>query len=212
MCPPLAPGQACELHQAFLLDIWHGHAALGADRLLALADSSPSSLDWLKAQGVENITGQRGRDLGERMFHAFADAFAAGSGPAVIIGSDAPAMPAQSIATAFECLQSNPAVLGPAADGGYVLIGLHVPPQAAWFETIDWGTDRVFRQQLERLEQGGIRACVLPPQEDVDHFAELLHLDSRLRGLPDGGLGAAPRTVRLLESWSREGLLSPVAG
>ena len=66
---------------------------------------------------------QQGKDLGERMARAFSHAFAHGHRAAVLIGSDLPDLPGDRIEAAFSALARSRAVIGPALDGGYYLIG-----------------------------------------------------------------------------------------
>src|SRR5262245_11751037 len=64
-------------------------------------------------------------DLGERMANAFDQSFQEGSPETLLIGSDCPNLTSDLLANAFEKLSSSPAVVGPASDGGYYLIGLN---------------------------------------------------------------------------------------
>ena len=66
---------------------------------------------------------QTGDDLGERMKLAFLRCFSEGARSVVLIGSDIPDLPARIVDEAFRALDENDAVIGPAADGGYYLIG-----------------------------------------------------------------------------------------
>ena len=68
-------------------------------------------------------------------------------------------------------------VLGGSDDGGYYLIGLKRLHQRI-FEHIDWSTERVFQQTLERAREIGLEAELLPTWYDVDDGATL----ERLRG------------------------------
>ena len=79
--------------------------------------------DWL-GQDFRYLP-QSGGDLDRRMGHAFRDAFDEGMSRVVIIGTDIPGITPQIVNNAFEALGGNDLVLGPAADGGYYLIGLN---------------------------------------------------------------------------------------
>lgn len=109
---------------------------------------------------------QRGADLGARMAHAFEAAFAAGR-QLILIGSDCPALAAGDIERAAIALASHDAVVAPAEDGGYVLIGLsrRVP---GVFEGIAWSTASVMAATRERLRAAGARWHELPALWDVD--------------------------------------------
>jgi len=112
------------------------------------------------------LHGQRGEDLGARMSHAFEDAFAAGR-HLVLIGSDCPALTAMDIERAAIALASHDAVITPAEDGGYVLIGLS-RRIAGLFGGIEWGSASVMDATRERLRAAGARSRELPTLWDVD--------------------------------------------
>jgi glycosyltransferase A (GT-A) superfamily protein (DUF2064 family) len=76
---------------------------------------------------------------------------------------------------AAAALDRHPAVFGPAADGGYVLVGLRTPV-AALFSGIEWSTARVMAQTRERLMTLGISAAELPTLHDIDEPDDLRHL------------------------------------
>ena len=94
-------------------------------------------------------------------------------------------------------------VLGPAADGGYYLIGLKHLHQRL-FEAIDWSTERVYRQTITRAGEIGVPVTALAEWYDVDDEASLTLLARELLCGPDAtgcynGGYAAPRTAALLE-------------
>jgi rSAM/selenodomain-associated transferase 1 len=115
---------------------------------------------------------QRGRDLGERMQHALARA----RGPAVLIGADCPSLRVMDLRRALRVLQSGyDAVLAPAEDGGYALIGVRgLPPNL--FSGVDWGSSRVCAQTLKNLT--GYRWRALRTVWDVDRPEDLERLRS----------------------------------
>lgn len=117
---------------------------------------------------------QQGHDLGARMAHAF-DAALQEYRQAVIIGSDCPLLTAQDITTTLSALRTNcNAVLGPAQDGGYVLLGLKQAPSAL-FDDIPWGTANVLALTRERLQQLQWRVTELAAHWDVDRPEDLAH-------------------------------------
>jgi rSAM/selenodomain-associated transferase 2/rSAM/selenodomain-associated transferase 1 len=106
-------------------------------------------------------------DLGRRMDDSFGRAFSAGAGRVVLIGSDCPELTVEILAGAFEALRDHELVLGPAADGGYYLIGLRrcVPEL---FQGIDWSTPQVLAQTLRAARTAGLAPYLLPQLHDVD--------------------------------------------
>jgi len=91
-----------------------------------------------------------------------------GSRAVVLIGSDLPSMTPAIVATAFELLDRDPdaLVLGPAADGGYYLIGAtRVPPV---FDGIEWGSDAVLARTTAAAAIAGLRVSLLDALTDVD--------------------------------------------
>ena len=115
--------------------------------------------------GVE-LVAQEGLDLGERMRRAFDRGFASGAA-LVVIGSDCPALRAGTLREVANALRSVPAVIIPAEDGGYVLIGLSAPV-AGLFADVAWGTGAVLRQTRARLAEMKVPCTELPALWDVD--------------------------------------------
>jgi rSAM/selenodomain-associated transferase 1 len=130
---------------------------------------------------------QRGRDLGARMARAFADA----RRPAILIGADCPVLEPADLRRAWRHLRGGyDAVVAPAEDGGYALIGLRRPlPEL--FRDIEWGSGRVYAETASRLVRYRWRA--LRTLWDVDRPSDL----ERLRSLrfPSARRRGAPRSA-----------------
>ena len=117
---------------------------------------------------------QQGNDLGARMAHAFKSTLQQHS-QVVIIGSDCPLLTQHDFFTAVDALSNGcDAVLGPAQDGGYVLLGLN-HPAPAMFENIPWGTADVLALTRERLQQLQWPVRELTEHWDVDRPEDLAH-------------------------------------
>ncbi len=112
------------------------------------------------------LRAQRGPDLGRRMAAAFDDAFERGRS-LVLIGSDCPALQPADLACAAAALARHDVAIGPAEDGGYVLIAM-VRAVPAIFEGVAWGTPAVMRETRERLAAAGVRWKELASSWDVD--------------------------------------------
>ena len=111
-------------------------------------------------------------DLGTRMDTAFRAAFADGAERVVIVGSDLPDLSAALLRRAFEALDQHPAVLGPARDGGYYLLGMRAMIPGV-FDGVPWSTDAVLARTLERMRAAGVAPALLPRLADVDEADDL---------------------------------------
>jgi hypothetical protein len=127
---------------------------------------------------------QRGTSFGESLRLALEDAFSGGYENVVVIGNDAPEISRSYLEAAFQRLESTgaqAAVLGPAHDGGYALLGLNRPCSEA-FESMPWGSEHVARLTEERLSQAGFQVDRLDALEDIDNRASLKRFLDRARG------------------------------
>jgi rSAM/selenodomain-associated transferase 1 len=103
---------------------------------------------------------------------AFRAAFQDGAERVVIIGSDLPELSTALLQRAFAALESHPAVMGPARDGGYYLLGMRTMIHGL-FDGIRWSTDEVLARTLDRLRAAGIEPALLDPLSDVDEVGDL---------------------------------------
>jgi len=115
---------------------------------------------------------QEGRDLGDRMFHAL-------SSPSlqtysIIIGTDCPQMSRDYLCKAIEALKAGAdIVIGPAEDGGYVLLGLREADENL-FKNIQWGGEDVFKMTCGHIQQLNLSSSVLETLWDVDRPEDYL--------------------------------------
>lgn len=179
LIPALGATGAARLHRELVAHALGAAAGSGAQRIeLWLADAeADSELARLAAASGARLHHQAGADLGARMANALGAAVARG-GPALVIGSDCPALDAATLTEAQAALERHDAVLGPANDGGYVLLGLHrVAP--ALFTDMPWGTDAVLARTRARLAALGWSWHELAARDDIDRPEDL----ARLRAL-----------------------------
>jgi rSAM/selenodomain-associated transferase 1 len=135
------------------------------------------------------------------MENAFQQAFAEGFSRVLIIGSDIPDLPSTFLEEAFESLETHDAVIGPANDGGYYLIGCTRNTfSPAIFSGMIWSSRTVYRKTMETLERNGHRVHVLRQWDDVDTIADLEKLIARNRHAPPGG----SRTLSFLKTTMSE--------
>jgi len=141
---------------------------------------------------------QRGDKFGERLYFAAEDLFKCGFDSVCLIDSDSPTVPAANFAEAVELLSTseNCVVLGPSDDGGYYLIGVKKPYRHL-FEQIDWSTERVFNQTMQRANEAGLEVKLLPTGYDVDDDASLRRLSNELLD-EERGDSVAPNTRKFL--------------
>ena len=113
---------------------------------------------------------QQGEDLGERMQYAFEQGFKAGYQNIIIIGSDLYDLNKQDIEEAIVDLQEYDAVVGPAEDGGYYLLGMNFLTSQV-FKNKNWGTDSVLQDTLKDLKYKNVK--LLEPRNDVDYLEDI---------------------------------------
>jgi rSAM/selenodomain-associated transferase 1 len=133
-----------------------------------LSVAAPADVPFFAAAFPEfRVRPQVAGDLGTRMAASFAQAFQEGAPAVVLTGSDIPGLDAALVTEAFRLLETTPAVIGPAADGGYYLLGLQAPG-ADLFTDIAWSTDQVLAQTAARARAAGLSLVHLPELLDVD--------------------------------------------
>jgi hypothetical protein len=147
---------------------------------LELLDGVPHGELWLNRESDHDLIGKRnyhlqqGGTLGDKMLHALSRGLK--RFPRVIlIGSDCLDLQAKHISRVSQQLLTHDLVLIPAVDGGYVLIGVREKVDGGLFQGIDWSTEKVLQQTLERARQSDINCCVLNPLRDIDQPADLQH-------------------------------------
>jgi rSAM/selenodomain-associated transferase 1 len=198
LTPPLTPGEAAALADAFLRDGLERYAAPGALGEAVAVRLYLAGEGGLPPGAVQAPVGrhrQRGDGLGARLERAFVETFAAGFGRVVVVGTDHPTLPTAFLAEAFRALQTpRTVVLGPSDDGGYYALGLNdlVPGLFA----MDYGHGTVFEDTLRRVLDADAHAVVLPPWYDVDDAGDLRRLAAEVRD----GARLPPRTSAALRA------------
>jgi hypothetical protein len=173
-------------------------AQLGAEAAARLqTEMAVHVLDWMRACskmrgcGVElrylgaDEAGMRGifgggvsyreqgtGDFGDRIARAFTHGFHDKVKRILAIGADCPTVTAQVIADALDALKTHDAVVGPATDGGYYLIGLRQKAKFL-FEDMAWGTSEVLEKTLHRIQSNRLSLRLLEPMSDVDRPEDL---------------------------------------
>ena len=175
LCPPLTAAEAAELYRVSLEETVRRLAAGPFTPVLFFAGEEayfrqnfPSLCLCPQGEG----------DLGARLERALQTLLQAGCRGALLVGSDSPDLPLTLLDEAFATLETVDAVVSPAADGGYVLIGerRHHP---ALFREIPWSSDQVLALTRQRAAVAGISLAELPGWEDVDDLRSLRALLGR---------------------------------
>jgi uncharacterized protein len=125
--------------------------------------------------GPWQFVAQTAGHLGEKMAAAFRFCQGRGYRQGVLIGSDIADFTATDLDEAFGAFTKSQAVLGPAADGGFYLLGLDRPCPGV-FQFTEWGTGGVFKRSRETLETAGLAVHTLAVRHDIDRAADLAYL------------------------------------
>jgi hypothetical protein len=171
LMPVLGAQGACELHQTLAQGIFTlcRQARLAPVQLWCAPDTSHS---FFSDSGLP-LHQQHGADLGERMSHGLTTALAEpGVTSAILIGTDCINLDEPYLHQACLALQDSEAVLGPAEDGGYGLIGLRQPNPVV-FSQIQWGGDAVCAATARHFNGAFQRWALLPLLWDLDRPADL---------------------------------------
>ena len=173
MLPELSPQQACELHRELVY--WTSevlaHSHLGRVELSVAGNTASPLFRQCEDLGVKSVRRQSGKDLGERMYNALADGLERHE-KVILVGSDSPQLDREYLREAIAALDYSDVVLGPAEDGGYVLIGVRALDRR-WFEEVDWGTETVFADTVARFELTGANWQRLSVLQDIDRPEDL---------------------------------------
>jgi rSAM/selenodomain-associated transferase 1 len=211
--PPLTAVEAAALNVCFLRDIAAAitEASSSTDRPViargvGVFTPPGSEADYEEILPAEfNLLLQRETDFGERLTFATEDLFRVGFESCCLINSDSPTVTAEAFRTAARSLHASDdrhLVLGPSDDGGYYLIGMKKLHRRV-FESIDWSTDRVFEQTIQRAREIDLEVETLPTFFDVDDRATLRRLCEELF---EANQQNAPATKEFLEQLiAREG-------
>ena len=179
LIPTLGAARACELHAAML------------ERTLALATQSgvpvelwldgelshPSVAVWQNRYGLR-VRRQRGAGLGARLDDAIQRTLRT-SRSVLVMGGDCLTLTSRDLQRALCSLRANDAVIAPARDGGYVLLGVS-RPATPLLRRVPWGTRHVLATTRRRMRALGWRFRVLGWQHDVDRAADLARALRRL--------------------------------
>lgn len=187
---------AARLARAFLRDTWSLVRSLDwAVPILATTDVHDPF--WTELAGAE-VWSQGDGDLGTRMTRILNRALEHAP-VALLIGSDAPGVPLSALSQARAALRFADVVIGPAADGGFYLIGCREPFPTGALDGILWSTAETRIETERRLRSLRRSVVEVTPWFDVDEVEDL----ERLRHLGERLARTAPETARVLEDIPR---------
>lgn len=199
-------GTRASVYRAFLSDTIRLARTIDRTdlRVAFTPEGGPSGFDALGIGAAELIE-QRGADLGARERALFDDLFAAGYAVAIVMGSDFPTLPPSVLEDARGELVRHPTgvVLGPAADGGYYLIGLSSPAVSGLgtpdvFSGIRWSTSHTLADTRARAAELGRPVALIAEWYDVDDEVGWRRLVENLR---DPAVATrAPATARAVRT------------
>ncbi|MBI3803883.1 MAG: TIGR04282 family arsenosugar biosynthesis glycosyltransferase [Nitrospirae bacterium] len=200
--PILTVEERSGLQTALLRDTLHLTDSLRQERALACAPEvdHPFFVRCSRERPL-SLVRQQGENLGERMKNALAWGFGQRFRKVVLIGSDAPTLPADFIQAAFDRLDRIPVVIGPSLDGGYYLIGAR-PPLPDLFDGIGWGGDQVLVSTLHKINAAKLDCHLLPFWYDIDRPNDLTFLKEQLDLLARQGKPVPKETSEFLRTLS----------
>jgi uncharacterized protein len=184
LIPALGEAGAAALHRRLVLHCLRtaGESRLGPVELWCAPGADDPFFRECERFGA-SLHVQKGDDLGARMHDAFESALARAR-RAILVGSDAPALSPLYLRDADRALaEGNDAVLGPAEDGGYVLIGL-LRSTAQLFRGLSWGGPEVMAETRLRIAALAWRCRELPTLWDIDRPEDLERLPPTMRAHP----------------------------
>ena len=206
LVPPLSPEQAASLNTAFLRDAVDNLRAAGrlANVRSRISYAPEGSEDFFRraVPGIELVE-TAATDFGACLLHAVATALDAGYGSVCLLNADTPTLPVGYLVAAATVLADGTerAVLGPATDGGYYLLGVRRAHRAL-FRDVAWSSERVFHQTMARAGELALPVVTLPTWYDVDDVDGLRRLAGELlQGQAFRAVGREPTPARHTRAW-----------
>ena len=164
----LSMQEACAVHEELLLRtaVVLCASGLGPVELWLDRGGASPTIEAALEEGAGGPLIQAGGDLGARMHHALSHGLERADA-VVLVGSDCPGITADYLGAAFTALNDHDVALGPADDGGFVLIGCRRLVRGA-LDRVPWGTSEVLDATLAQLSRVGLSTTLLPSRYDID--------------------------------------------
>ena len=187
LTPPATPGQAAEIAAAALLDTLDAVLATpGAVPVVAMTGdlAQAARADELRALLDSTLViEQRGATFADRLANAHADAALHRPGlPIVQIGMDTPQVTPALLTSTATALEDADAVLGPAADGGWWVLGLTNPANAGLLRGVPMSTPDTFRDTWSALVDASLSVGKVAELSDVDTMGDAVQVADAIAG------------------------------
>ncbi len=186
LIPALGEQGVCELHRRLTAHVLAEvvNSKLASVELYSDSPEHKCVKEWADQKTIA-LYPQVAGDLGAKMAAAIGQALQQpGVSAVVLVGSDCPGINADYLRKALEALEQGcDLVLGPASDGGYVLIGMKRVHNRL-FEGINWGSDTVLQATLKKAHSAELKTVLLSEQHDIDRPGDLPLLDKFAIALP----------------------------
>jgi len=185
LIPPFTPEEAAEFHLALLDDVLSTARLVAGDQVeLWVAGSEVDARSFRHRYPTLPVRCQQGRQLGQRLTHAFEDCFARGLARVLVVGSDHPTLPPPHLQQLLLGVAESDIGFGPSRDGGYYAVAVRRqswPHARVAFQDIPWSTDAVLERSLEIAGRAGLKVSLADEWYDVDRPADLELLRRDLR-------------------------------
>lgn len=204
LVPFLSAVEAAQVYEALLLDTIDLVVQINPAADLAIAITPAGARPYFEAHtpAGTRLIPVSGANIGECLAQALNTALAMGYSRALALNSDGPSLPGAFLLEAVAALDEAEVVIGPGEDGGFYLIGVK-RLNSAIFDAIEWSTDRVLGQTMQRAAALGLQVRLLQPWYDIDSPADLLRLADEISTLPPTSLARTRAILAQLELLKR---------
>lgn len=194
--------QSAEISKAFLQDVKKKASNLNKNVFIAFSPPNKKNRLMDMIHDETNLIEQVGETLGDKMFNAFLTVFERGFDSAVMIGTDSPTFPPESIKAAFDALELNhDIVIGKTDDGGFYLVGMKKANKGV-FESVTWSSENTFYEFRENIAKQGLSIDEVESWYDVDEPKDVKRLVNEF-SQDQKSRERAPKTFEVIKKWRK---------
>lgn len=195
---------AAALYAAFVEDLLDRCPLLADKFVVAATPNNNIAAKWFRDRLHEtsSLIFQPDGDLGQKIEWFFNESTRRGAQKTILIGSDSPDLPSETIRLAFERLSEVDMVIVPATDGGFALIGLRMSAESL-FSGISWSSGKTLIDTIQQASRCQLTVGLLSPWYDIDTVQSLGTLLA-LQKYPQTGAAVCLRTQAALRRFSSE--------